>query len=66
MKHTRKPVNARSTKHGVHFGINHATSVLISTLVDIMFSTFKLQILDYKKMQSRPFKNVLCLFLMVP
>ena len=34
IKHTRKSVNARSTKQ---FGINHATSVLISTLVDIMF-----------------------------
>ena len=36
IKHTRKPVKARSTKHQVHLGINHATSVLINTLVEIM------------------------------
>ena len=41
IKHTRKPVWARSTKHQVHLGINHATSVLINTLVDIMFAVFK-------------------------
>ena len=40
-KHTRKPVEARSTKHQVHFGINHATFVLINTLIDIMFAVFK-------------------------
>ena len=49
---------ARSTKHQVHLGINHATSVLINTLVDIMFAVFKneIEILDYiySKMQSRP------------
>ena len=54
IKHTRKPVNARSTQHQIHLGINHATSVLTSTLVDIIFAIFKkneLEILDYNKMQ---------------
>ena len=41
IKHTRKSVNAISTKYQVHFGINHAISVLISTLVNIMFAIFK-------------------------
>ena len=41
IKHTRKPVWAGSTKHQVHLGINHANSVLINTLVDIMFAVFK-------------------------
>ena len=34
-------VNSRSTKHYVHLGINHATFVLISTLVDITFAIFR-------------------------
>ena len=34
-------VNARSTKHPVHFDINHAISILISTLIDIIFLIFK-------------------------
>ena len=41
IKHTRKPVNARSTQHQIHLYINHATSVLISTLVEIIFAIFK-------------------------
>ena len=47
---------ARSTKHQVHFGINRAISILISTLIDIIFVNFKNDrgILDYNKMQSRP------------
>ena len=53
----------------MHLGIHHATSVLINTLVDIMFAVFKneLEVLDYmcSKMHSRPF-NVLCLFFTVP
>ena len=61
-----KKVNARSTKHQVHFGINHAISILISTLIDIIFVIFKNDkgILDYNKMQPR--QNVLCCFLTVP
>ena len=35
-----KKVNARSTKHHVHFGINCAISILISTLIDIIFVNF--------------------------
>ena len=35
-KLTRKKVKARSTKHQVHFDINHTTSDLISILVDII------------------------------
>ena len=62
IKHTRNPVKARSTKHQVHLGTNHATTVLINTLVYIVFAVFKneLEILDnmYSKMQSRP--NLLC------
>ena len=56
IKHTRKPVNARSTQHQIHLSINHATSVLICTLVDIIFAILlnELEILDYNKMQSRP------------
>ena len=38
IKHIRKSVIARYTKHYVHLGINHATSVLISTFVDIIFA----------------------------
>ena len=51
-----KKVNARSTKHPVHLGIHHAISILISTLVDIMFLIFKNDrgILDFNKMQPRP------------
>ena len=51
-----KKVNARSTKHPVHFGINHDISILISTLFDIIFVIFKNDrgILDYNKMQPRP------------
>ena len=51
-----KKVNARSTKHPVHFGINRAISILISNLIDIIFVTFKNDrgILDYNKMQPRP------------
>ena len=37
----KKKVNARSTKHPVHFGINRAISILISTLIDILFAIFK-------------------------
>ena len=33
----KKKDNARSTKHQVHFGINNATFVLTSTLVDLIF-----------------------------
>ena len=49
IKHTKKDVNDRSTKHQVYFGINHATSVLISTVVDIIFAIFKqcVGVLDY-------------------
>ena len=37
IKHNRKTkVNATSTKHLVHFGINRAISILISTLIDII------------------------------
>ena len=36
-----KKVNARSTKHQVHFGINCAISVMISTLIDIIFVLLK-------------------------
>ena len=48
--------NARSTKHQVHFGINRAISILLSTLIDIIFVIFKNNrgILDYNKMQPRP------------
>ena len=28
-------------RHQVHLGINHVTSVLLNTLVDIMFAVFK-------------------------
>ena len=46
-----KKVNARSTKHQVHFSINHAISILICTLIDIIFVIFKNDrgILDYNK-----------------
>ena len=37
----KKKVNARSTKHHVHFGINHAISILIGTLIDIIFVILK-------------------------
>ena len=37
----KQKVNARSTKHQVHFGINRAISILISTLIDIIFVIFK-------------------------
>ena len=49
-------VNARSTKHHVHFGINHAISILIGTLTDIIFVILKNDsgILDTNKMQPRP------------
>ena len=52
----KKKVNARSSKHQVHFGINRAISILISTLIDIIFVIFKNErgILDYNKMQPRP------------
>ena len=45
----------KSTKHPVHFGINHAISILISTLIDIIFVIFKNDrgILDYNKMQPK-------------
>ena len=36
-----KKVNARYTKHQVHFGINCAISVMISTLIDIIFVLLK-------------------------
>ena len=51
-----KKVNARSTKHQVHFGINHAISILISTLINIIFLIFKndREILDFNRMQPRP------------
>ena len=53
---------ARSTKHQVHFGVNHAISILISTLIDIIFVIFKHDrgILDYNKMQPRP--KMFCVF----
>ena len=49
-------IHARSTKYQVHFGINCAISILISTLIDIIFVIFKNDrgILDYNKMQPRP------------
>ena len=50
----KKKVIARSTKHWVHFGINHITSVWVSTLVDIIFVIFgknDIGILDYNKIQ---------------
>ena len=52
----KKKVNARSTKHRVHFGINCAFSIMISTLIDIIFVLFKngRGTLDYNKMQPRP------------
>ena len=55
-----KKVNARSAKHQVHFGINSAISILISTLIYIIFVFFKNNrgILDYNKMQLRP--KMLC------
>ena len=37
----KKKVNARSTKHQVHFGINCAIFILISTLIDIIFVLLK-------------------------
>ena len=45
-------VNARSTKHQVHFGINRAISLLINTLIDIIFVMLKTieEFLDYNKM----------------
>ena len=47
----KKKVNTRSTKHQVHFGINRAISILIRTLIDIIFVIFKNDkgILDYNK-----------------
>ena len=36
-----KKVNASSTKHQVHFGINRDISILINTLIDIIFVLFK-------------------------
>ena len=36
-----KKVNARSTKHQVHFCINCAFSVMISNLIDIIFVLLK-------------------------
>ena len=57
----QEKVNARSSKHQVHFGINHAISIMISTLIDIkyiIFVNFKNDrgILDYmyNTMQPRP------------
>ena len=52
----KKKVNARLTKHPVRFGINRAISIMISTLIDIIFVIFKNDrgILDYNKMQPRP------------
>ena len=42
IKHIRKTVNARYTKHQLHLGLNHATFVLISTLADtIIFAVLK-------------------------
>ena len=51
-----KKVNARSSKHQEHFGINRAISILISTLIDIISVIFKNDrgILDYSEMQPRP------------
>ena len=48
-----KNVNARSKKHQVHYGINHAISILICTLIDIIFVIYKNDkgILDYNKKQ---------------
>ena len=47
----KEKLNARSTKHQVHFGINSAIFILISTLIDIIFLIFKNDrgILDYNK-----------------
>ena len=55
-----KKVKARYTKHQVHFGINCAISILISTLNDIIVVIFKNErgILDYNKMQPRPKMSV--------
>ena len=36
-----KKVNAIYTKYQVHFGINRAISILISTLIDIIFVILK-------------------------
>ena len=55
-----KEVNARSSKHQVHFGINRAISILISTLIDIIFVILKndRRILDNNKMQPR--RKMIC------
>ena len=37
----QEKVNARSSKHQVHFGINHAIFILISTLIDIIVVVLK-------------------------
>ena len=37
-----KKVNARSTKDQVHFVINSAISILMSTLIDIIFVILKM------------------------
>ena len=46
----------KSKNHQVHFGINPAISILISSLIDIIFVFFKNDrgILDYNKVQPRP------------
>ena len=56
LAYKKKKGNARSTRHHVHFGINHAISILIGTLIDIIFVILKNErgILDYNKMQPRP------------
>ena len=46
--YTRKTVYARSTKHQVHLGISHATFVLISAQVDIIFATLKNDTQDFR------------------
>ena len=52
----KKKVNVRSTKHQLHFGINCAFSIMISTLIDIIFVLFinGRGTIDYNKMQPRP------------
>ena len=64
MKHTRKHIKARSTKHQVHLGINYSTSVLINTFVILCLQFLKdeLEFIDnmYSKMQSLLHSTVGC------
>ena len=56
IKHARKGVDAISTKHQVHLGIDHAYSALISVLIDIISAIVKndIEILEYKKCNQYP------------